>query len=183
MENGVEALNMAFAMLIFVLAISITISCFGSAAQAMQSIWQTQQLEQAYVTDGSGNYLNYVSFNGGTRIVSADTIVPTMYRAYQESIIIYFYKSNGDIFPIDEKDGEEINYIDLQSNITSTSPAKYLDEILASTRIYSDGLYNELSKYKFTEKLGEYYLDDEEQTSDTAEVNKTKKRVVVYIQN
>ena len=56
MENGVEALKMASSMLIFVLAITITISVFTSATQALNRIFTSQEAEQ-YVTaiDEEGN--------------------------------------------------------------------------------------------------------------------------------
>lgn len=63
MENGVEALKIAFGMMIFVLAVSITISSFTQATQAMHKIWEMQQADEAYITDAEGNYLNYVDFD------------------------------------------------------------------------------------------------------------------------
>ena len=129
MENGVEALKMASGMLIFVLAITITISVFTMATQALNRIFDMQN-DDEYVTDADGNFLNFINFEegNGTRVVGVETIVPSIYRAYKENYAIYFYKSTGEKFVLrteekekyDKESGitttekEEINYIDLE---------------------------------------------------------------------
>lgn len=182
MENGVEALKMAGGMLIFVLAISIAISCFTQAAQAMQRIWEEQQAEEAYVTDENGNYLNYVNFDGGTREVSVETIIPNMYRAYKENFSIYFYNSNRIPYELyKNSDNEIINYVDLikeEAYANEEVAINHLNKLLDT-----DGLYERLSGRIFTEYLGEYYQEDISGVTDTAEVNKNKKRVIVYVLN
>ena len=85
MENGVEALKIASAVLIFVLAITITISAFTKATQAINRIFSIQN-EDEYVTmvdeNGEEYYLNFVRFvQGGTREVGIETIIPSSYRA------------------------------------------------------------------------------------------------------
>ena len=180
MENGVEAIKMVFGILIFVLAISISISCFSSATQAIQRIVEIQQAEESYVTDANGKYLNYVDFEigKGTREVGIETIVPTMYKAYKEDFAIYFYKADGTEFVLYEENGKKINYIDLQKE--SHGNAKRAMEFLEV--MLENRLYDELSKHTFIEHLGEYYHDDVSGTTETAEVNKNKKRVIAYIQ-
>ena len=183
MENGVEALKIAFGMMIFVLAISITISSFTQATQAMQRIWDMQQEDEAFVTDANGNYLNYVNFNGGTRIVSAETIIPNMYRAYKENFEIRFLQANGNQFELYVKNVngtiQSINYIDLvkEGYANEAEAIAHLDSIL------DNNLYEELADKKFTEYLGEYYMEDVAGKTETADINKTKKRVIVYVQN
>ena len=111
MENAIEALQMAAAMLVFVVAISVSISAFGEARVTAQVIVDNQDRE----------YLSsYVEDNGTTeRIVGIESIIPSIYRSYNEnfkivfeaeSIIgsegIYQKKVDGDMVPI--------NYIDLK---------------------------------------------------------------------
>ncbi len=181
MENGIEALKIASGMLIFVLAITITISAFTSASQALNRIFTAQEAQE-YVTDASGNYLNFVNFEEGvgTRIVKIDTIIPSIYRAYKENYAIYFYKADGTEFVLYEKaDGEKVNYIDLQKEVyeSAEKAIEHLDKLL-----YTDGLYGRLKDKEFIEKLGEYYMDDTAGADGIAEVNKTKKRVITYTQ-
>ena len=180
MENGVEALKIASGMLIFVLAITITISAFTSASQALNRIFSMHEAEE-YVTDSEGNYLNFVRFDGGTREVGVETIIPAIYRAYKENYAIYFYNYNETplILYNTEKGGETIgiNYIDLEQEVHASAD-KAIENI--NNLLYNEGLYDNLKQYTFTEKLGEYYMDDVTGEVATAEVNKTKKRVITY---
>ena len=179
MENGVEALKIASGMLIFVLAITITISAFTTASQALNQIFTAKDAHE-YVTDADGNYLNFVKFDGGTRKVSVDTIIPSIYRAYKENYAIYFYKNDGTEFVLYEKeDGEKVNYIDLQKEVHGSSE-KAIEHI--NNLLYNEDLYRRLQEKDFIEKLGEYYMEDVSGATETAEVNKIKKRVIAYTQ-
>ena len=187
MENGVEALKIAASILIFVLAITITISAFTSAAQAMNRIFRSKNGDE-YVTDAEGNYLNFVNYrlDGGTRKVGAETIVPAIYRAYKENYAIYFYQSSGEPLVLYENHkGEKINYIDLQKEVHASAEdaTEAVKELLYGEKCkdkLNSSLYIYLQNNTFIEKLGEYYMDDISGGSETAEVNKTKKRIIAY---
>lgn len=194
MENGVEALKIASAVLIFVLAVTITISAFTSASQALNRIFNTYNADE-YVTDAEGNFMNFVRFEGGTREVGIETIIPSIYRAYKENYAIYFYNSANEPLELytttqlryDETSKatitEEIivNYIDLEKEKHASVEAaiKNIKNLLDEK-----GLYQTLQSGTgtFIEKLGEYYMDDVSGETGTAEVNKIKKRVIVYTQ-
>lgn len=183
MENGVQALKIAASVLIFVLAITIAISAFTSATQALNRIFDMRNNDE-YVTvkDESGNeyYLNFVRFSGGTRKVGVETIIPSIYRAYKENYAIYFYESDNTPMDLDTSDDEIINYIDLEKEVYPNAE-KAIENI--NKLLYEDGLYGRLQEKKtFIEKLGEYYMDDVNGETGTSEVNKTKKRVIAYIQ-
>lgn len=203
MENASEALIMAFGVLIFVLALSISISVFTQARVAVDAVVDTVQEEESFVKDGNGKYLNYVNFDiasGGTRTVGVDTIVSTMYRAYKENFKIYFYGIDGitagcdpqyDIdeetnkkicyglqYDIDEETNEKIYYIDLSRQVLAPGQEEeYVNNVLSRN---NNKFYKYLAGKKFTEKLGEYYQNDEGEIADIATVNKTKKRIIIY---
>ncbi len=187
MENGVEALKLASSVLIFVIAITITISAFTMATQALNRIFASQDADkyvQMVDDNGESYFLNFVRFDGGTREVGVETIIPSVYRAYKENYAIYFYNSDGTEFELYEtkKNGEtvKINYIDAEKE--SHDPDKLEDDI--NELLYGDnGLYEKIKERTFIEKLGEYYMDDAEgEAEGIAEVNKTKKRVITYTQ-
>lgn len=186
MENVVEALKMAFGVMIFVLALSITILGLGQARLAVDRIVSNIQEEELFVKDAEGNYLNYVNFStaGSTRTVEVDTVVSSMYRALKENFVIYFYGIEGFsavdfALQYDIIDGEKVYYLDLSRySIAIGKEVQLVDEILSAN---GNKFYKYLSDKKFTEKLGEYYQNDEYQESDIAEVNKTRKRVIIYI--
>lgn len=190
MENASEALIMAFGVLIFVLALSISISVFTQARVAVDAVVDTVQEKESFVKDG----------NGGTRTVGVDTIVSTMYRAYKENFKIYFYGIDGitagcdpqyDIdeetnkkicyglqYDIDEETNEKIYYIDLSRQVLAPGQEEeYVNNVLSRN---NNKFYKYLAGKKFTEKLGEYYQNDEGEIADIATVNKTKKRIIIY---
>ena len=81
MENASEALIMAFAVLVLVLALSVSISSFTQAKRTADSVMQ--------LTDSRYDY-TYIQQSDTKRTVSSETIIPTLYRAYKENIVIIF---------------------------------------------------------------------------------------------
>ncbi len=85
MENASEALKMAGAMLIFVVALTITIISFTAARQASDSIVSTYgQLTTFY------DYELYKN-TGSYREVKSDEIIANLYSYYQTNNTILFY--------------------------------------------------------------------------------------------
>ena len=85
MENASEALKMAGAMLIFVVALTITIISFTSARQASDSIVSTYgELTTFY------DYELYQT-TGSYREVKSDEIIANLYSYYQTNNTILFY--------------------------------------------------------------------------------------------
>lgn len=193
MENAVEALKIAFAVMMFIMALSLSISSLSQANTAVTSIIN--------FNDRETNYTYVEPSSGYTRTVGVETIVPTMYKAYQERFKIYFCKQDGTPLTIyyaiddagnikkDEYGNEiEINYIDGSEVFGNAQEAvNHLNEILGDSSgvdekhknqiYYSEGFYNFLADKKFREELGEYYENDSENTPD---INKTKTRVITY---
>lgn len=193
MENAADALKMAAAVLIFVLALSITINAFGEVRQTSQILLNYNDREYDYT---------YVEDNGTTqRIVSAETIVPSIYRAYKENFKIIFKTSTGEL-EIYKKNNIPICYIDLEkeSLANDTEKEEFIKAILYGNKCdgwndkilpkYSnrgitfknEGLYDIIKENRFTEYLGIYYQEEITGT-ESPDVNKTEKRVITYIQN
>ena len=73
MENATDALHMAAAVLIFVVALTISINAFSEARMTTTTILDRQDREYSYT---------YVEDNGTTeRIVGLESIVPSIYKA------------------------------------------------------------------------------------------------------
>lgn len=197
MENAVEALKIAFAVMMFIMALSLSIFSLSQANNAVTAITSLNDRETEY---------SYVEPSSNTRIVGVETIVPTMYKAYKENFKIYFVKKDGTPLAIyyatddfgNRKTDEhgnpmEISYIDGSEVFANAQEAvEHLDYILwgnpnnipddrnkkyKNQRYHSNGLYDFLSGKQFKEELGEYYENDSE---DTPEVNKAKTRVITY---
>lgn len=87
MENAADALKMAAEVLLFILALGITISSFSQARETSEIVlgytdrdYVTQYVEDLETTE---------------RVVGIETIIPTIYRAYKENYKIYFYDVDG----------------------------------------------------------------------------------------
>lgn len=140
MENAVEALKIASGVLMFVLALTISISCFSQANESITAIVNMSDKDTKIIYD------NIKPSNRLTRIVGVETIVPSMYRTYDENIEIYFKDSNNNPIPIYyktmgngqkelEENGDEItvDYVNLAAETYSDKETciKHLDMILS----------------------------------------------------
>lgn len=90
MENAADALKMAGAVLIFVIALSISIVSFGQVRQASDVILNYRDRETVYI---DGDY--YYEATGTERTVGLETVIPSIYRAYNEQYKIVFQFADG----------------------------------------------------------------------------------------
>ena len=113
---------MAAGVLVFVMALGIAISSFSEAKQTADVLIQYNDREYStqYAQDtGSKN-----------RIVGAETIIPTIYRAYKEKYKIVFCDENGDPLYLFKqynymtKQDEPVNYIDLEKQVQGNDRLK-----------------------------------------------------------
>ena len=188
MENAADALQMAAAVLIFVLALTIAINSFGQARQTSQLLVNYNDREYEYT---------YVEDNGSTeRIVSLESIIPTIYKAYRENYKVVFDDTTyayigGDGLFQRRKEGtlneyESVYEIDLETQTIGTDEQKeqFLMAILYGNDLnkitgtnFSDvqtfwrnngiilndrGLYDIIKegRYKFKESIGLYYQEE-----------------------
>lgn len=205
MEHASEALIMAFAVLIFVLALSISISSFSIARQTAQVILDRTDRQYDYT------YIDYDISNGRptiTREVGMETIIPTLYRAYKENYIIRFYESNGEPLNVYQKKVNRqfnaTNEINLENETIANQEKATLfidnllykglqDDFNNSKDLHLNGFYDKIKEMKFKEELGIYYIEDriysdnedkdddlQYTTGEVSDINKTEKRVITY---
>lgn len=199
MENASEALKIAFGVMMFALALTLSITSFSQATQAVEAI--------TYMSDRETTYTYVKPSSNSNRIVGVETVIPTMYNAYKENYKVYFYESYTDennneplylykyVDPNVATPDTYVYYVDLEKEIfpSAAEAVEHLNIILGKKPtdtnskyheqfIHSEGLYEFLSDKKFEEVLGEYYQEDElDPGNDTLEINKTKKRIITYI--
>lgn len=122
MENMSDALQMAAFVLIFILALSISINAFGEARQTAQIILDNADREYDYT------YINSVKDSNGDiitqRKVRGETIIPAIYKAYKENYKIIFKDLNGRPMKLYEKNGNPIHYIDLEKEVLGSDARK-----------------------------------------------------------
>ena len=104
MENAADAIKMAGAVLLFVLALSIVIPFFSQARETTDLILDARDRETTYI---NGNY--YYKATGNERQVGWETILPTVMRAYLENYKIVFVGLSDPIYKI-KLDGKIIDW-------------------------------------------------------------------------
>ena len=192
MENVTDALYMGFAALAFVLALSISISAFNRVTEVSQFMIDTRDREASYT------YIKYQD-DEIDRIVGAETIVPNLYRAFEERFIIRFFNNDGTPYDILQitKNGEEIITNEIRSadinTGSSATPNEFIESLLNGKLnenrkfnrliklLPNQGLYDIINKDsgKWKETLGIYYDEDLKENS-VDDINKTETRVVTY---
>lgn len=94
MENATDALKMAFAVFIFVIAIAITVNVFGVIRNTSDVVTKASD---------KTNFYEYVDENGdskGERIVGVETIIPMLYRYTNEALSIIIKDRNDNIIQV-----------------------------------------------------------------------------------
>ncbi len=115
MENAADALQMAAFVLIFVLALSISINAFGEARQTSQVLLDYRDREYDY------DWIEANNLDDTKRIVGAETIIPSIYKAYKENYKIVFENIGKDGLykkrpPSAIGDYQPVYHIDLENN-------------------------------------------------------------------
>lgn len=195
MENAADALKIAFGVFIFIIAVSLSISTFSNARTAIDNIITYRDKKNSYIEVQKANTKN--------RIVGVETIVPTIYNISKENYKIIFLNKNEKPLVLytktDHNVRTEINYIDLGEKncmniieilLKGESISKLNDISLTYTSNNNilnqyENLYNFFKNNQFEERIGELYQEDEDaghEISSVLEINKTKKRVITYVQ-
>lgn len=95
MENAVDSLKLAFAVFVFIIALSLAMYMFTRARETADIVLQSSDITE---------FMDYTTLEdietGGTtinseRIVGIETIVPTLYKYYKENYTVIFRNSDG----------------------------------------------------------------------------------------
>lgn len=182
MENAVDSLKIAFGVLIFTVALSISISTFSNARRAIDSITTTRDKTQEYV------YLQPSTTSN--RDVGIETIIPALYKAYSENYRVEFWVKDSAgtekklilysrrNVEARENYWEEVNYIDLiDENFGSESLAiDHLNALLTNghTKFYINASkaygVKDISAYKRYNSTNTILLYDEEIGSKSGDI-------------
>lgn len=99
MENAVDALKIAAAVLVFVIAITIAFALLSQAKSTSDII---------LFSSDKTNYYDYSKDANDPigRIVGTDVVISSLYRYYKESIVVRIYRSDGTLIEFNtKKDG------------------------------------------------------------------------------
>ena len=156
MENAVDALKMAFAVIVFVMALTIGIAVFTQARTASDVILQSQDSTEYYEYISAGVYDDetgqWIS-TGDTRIVGLETIIPTLYRYYKENYTVVFLEANG----------TPMKLYDTLTEPTLWSGSNPITNIISPivSKYYDGSLETHIGKRSFDTQICSFDLDEE----------------------
>lgn len=211
MDNAAEALFMGAAVLVFMVAVSLTLSSFSTFRNDLEDIiLADERIDMATQKDSEGkeSYINYISSSEECRTVGIDTLANSLYRVYKENYIVVIKLKE----PSDYEEIKKFNVVKTFSNpiIKATKTQQYTKKSTGVTseiikeddpilvfdipnakndkkyinKLLEDGLYNLLKDKTFIEYTGVYYENDIDSNGDSSisVANKTKARVITYIE-
>ena len=185
MENASEALIMAGAVLILIIALTISMSSFTAMRTQIDEITQAET-KLDLVKDGA-NYINYeTATENDARVVGIETVISSIYRVPKENYIIYIKSDNygsaktttlGDEGAQDQFIGST-KLIDKDEEILKIEINKYGSNSVIDKLLGDKSFYNENKDNKFYEYLGEY----QENKPNVDAANRETYRVITYVQ-
>ena len=119
MENAVDAIYIAGAVVLLLIALTIGISSFSTQIAQIDEIVEADERVDI-VTEETGEFVNYISHSDSERIVSVDTIVNTLYRSYKENYTVYIKLKNSSFTSIKNRDKYSENIIKAKKTTTVT---------------------------------------------------------------
>lgn len=196
MENAAEALKMAGGVLLFIIALSVSIISFGQVRQTADTIFSSKDRETEYI---DGDYYYQVGDGSSSeRTVGLETILPTISRVYSENYKIIFEGLNDPIYTViksGEKriclDGEFDNAI---RGVGTENEKQFLNAVLYGDKGGANSIFNlnfskkirlpntslhtqltrAVSNGKIIEYSGRYYQDDEVKTNESGSSSSTE---------
>lgn len=147
MENAVDAIIMAFAVIVFVMALSVSMSTLTQVKATSDVMLYTE------------DETNYYTYQGATgkaaenRIVGLETIVPTLYKYYKENYTVVFKQGHYDMTTGDFTNWRYLPVYKTPSNqaLWKSSYATLLDNkygMTSSASIFSFDLDEETLRYE-----------------------------------
>lgn len=177
MENASQALIIAFSIIIFVIALTISVSMFSMARATSDFV--------IFKSDKT-NYYEYNRIDEtskrNARVVSMETIVPTLYRYYKENYRVEFYDKSENQLGIYEIDGVSINYFDVDDEIkegrtwigSQESFKEHVDELVKNE------LIPKYAESEFEEKYVTEIISANNETDVSTEDEKKEKIIIKY---
>lgn len=167
MENAVDALKIAFAVMVFTMALTLAISTFSQARETSEAVLYMNDKTNYYEYEGIESeeskevngiaYTEYTASGSGItytdkRIVGIETIIPTLYRYYKENYTVIFELEDtaNPIYFLDTtdkwnkaytgNDDDKIFYFDLNSEIRANCPwVGTVNDIKKNLDLFLDG--------------------------------------------
>ena len=143
MENAVDALKIAFGVLVFVIALTVAFALL-SQAKATSDI-------MLFASDKTNYYTYSDEPNQQGRIVGADVVISSLYRYYKESVVVRIVDENNNII-------EEFN-TETDGGLSQKERKKRVNEWIKDPENDLTGDF--LETFDEVKKSGEYIVEDD----------------------
>lgn len=153
MENATQALIIAFTVLVFVIALTVSMVSLNSVKRVSDSILYTKD---------ETNYYTYTDVKGKAtenRIVGLETIIPTLYKYHKENYTVVFKKAK---YNQEEGTFSEIEYLPVYTVKSDRNWQEDSYKTLMIDKYYGKGNTNALQQYEAKkEKIFSFDIDEE----------------------
>ena len=95
MENAVDALKIAFAVFVFIIAFTVILTMFTQARETADVVLQSSDITEYMTYTEQSQIGSGITPTGEERIVGLETIIPTLYKYYKENYTVLFLNTNG----------------------------------------------------------------------------------------
>lgn len=143
MENAVDALKIAFGVLVFVIALTVAFALL-SQAKATSDI-------MLFASDKTNYYTYSDEPNEQGRIVGADVVISSLYRYYKESVVVRIVDENNNTI-------EEFN-TETDGGLSQKERKKRVNEWINDNKNNLTGDF--LETFDEVKKSGEYIVEDD----------------------
>ena len=96
MDDAVQALMMAFSVIVFVIAFALALYMFSQVTATSEVISQYADTTRFYDNIKISSD-DEITKNGTVRIVDRETVIPTLYRYYKENFCVKIYDATGTV--------------------------------------------------------------------------------------
>ena len=153
MENAVDALKIAAAVLVFVIALTIAFALL-SQAKATSDIMLFASDKTNYYT-----YSNEAENKAG-RIVGADVVISSLYRYYKESVVVRVYDTDGTTLLIKDSAGNGVEFnTETDGGLSQRERKKRVNELIEKNSDTLTGTF--LETFDEVKKSGKYIVEDD----------------------
>lgn len=153
MENATQALIIAFTVLVFVIALTVSMVSLNSVKRVSDTILYTKD---------ETNYYTYTDVKGKAkenRIVGLETIIPTLYKYHKENYTVVFKKAK-----YNEVEGtfSQIEYLPVYTVNSDRNWQKDSYKTLMIDKYYGKGNSNASNQYESRkEQIFSFDMDEE----------------------
>lgn len=136
-DNASTALIMAFSVIVFVMALSLAMFMFSKVTNTSEALVQYSDATRFY--DNIKLVEEEVGKDYTERLVSSDTIIPTLYRYYKENFCVKIYDADSNLIQIFDVNLEgKVNNAVADTEAKADSTKSKQIENYALKKVYND---------------------------------------------